>query len=151
MAENIYIRYDYGAIAQRIESLLPTNKRNYGVMNLPQMLQHCSIQLKMALGLLPTPEPEGSFLYRTAIGRFLSLYVIPWPRNFGTPEIMNMLTNGLPVQDFDSEKAELLYLMKLIWNKEFLSPHHFYGVLNRKDWGRLIWVHLDYHLRQFNG
>ncbi len=150
MASNIFTDADYHAIVQRINYLTPQGKRRWGKMNLPQMLQHCAIQLKLALGNLPGTKPESTFLFRTAVVRWLSLYIIPWPKGFETPSVMNMLTNNMSVESLDIEKAQLLDLLQQIIQKQSLARHPFYGLLSKKDWGRLIWVHLDHHLKQFS-
>ena len=149
MAENIYTDIGYHSLVMRINALTEYSAPHWGKMDLPQMLEHCAIQLKMALGILPNTIEGSPLLYRTLVGRWLSLYVVPWPRGFETPAIMDMLTNNMPVQDFENEKTHLLFLLKEIRKETTLAPHHFYGDISKKDWGRLIWVHLDHHLRQF--
>jgi len=150
MAQNIYNISDYIEIVCRIKSLQPENERQWGIMTLPQMLQHCSIQLKMALRILPEGAIESTFLYRTALGRWLSLYVIPWPKGFGTPTAMDMSKNNVVAKSFEEEKQELLDMLLLTKLTINLAPHHFYGSISHKDWGRLIWVHLNHHLKQFD-
>ena len=150
MAQNIFTEADYYSIVLRINRLTAQSQRRWGKMNLAQMLEHCAVQLKLGLGILPVTKTEGIFLYRTAPGRWLSLFVIPWPNGFQTPSAMNMLTNHMPVASFDEEKVQLLTLLQQVIQKQSLARHPFYGPLNKKDWGRLIWVHLDHHLRQFS-
>lgn len=150
MSKNIFEISDYGNIRKRILQIESDNVRCWGRMSLEQMLAHCSIQLKLATGLIAEQRPESSFLYRTAAGRWLSLYIIPWPKGFETPSAMDMFSNNAEVRDFETEKALLLRLLELVSEKDELSPHPFYGRLGKKDWGRLIWVHLDHHLRQFS-
>jgi hypothetical protein len=149
MAANIFVDGDDISIVQRIGRLAPGDKRGWGRMSLPQMLEHCCIQLKLALSILPYTGIEGLFLYRTALGRWLSLYVIPWPRGFETPSKMNMEKNGMPVLGFEDERNELLRLLEQVRQQATLAQHPFYGTLNRKDWGRLIWKNIDHHLRQY--
>lgn len=147
--KNIFQQPDYESILERINFLTIYSKRQWGKMNLPQMLEHCAIQLKKALGLIPSSEPQGPALYRTGFGRYIALYLVPWPKNSATPPDMNMETNGIAVQSFEKEKEQLLQLLTQVQQKEHFSAHPFFGALNKKDWGRLIWKHLDHHLRQF--
>lgn len=146
---NIFNETDYNNIISRIHNLTAQSQRQWGTMNLQQMLEHCSIQLKIALGILPASKPEGTAFYRTAFGKWVALYAFPWPKGSATPSGMNMQKNGAPVENFEKEKEQLLHLLSLLKAKENFSFHPFFGALNKKDWGRLIWKHLDHHLNQF--
>jgi len=150
MAQNLFVDSDYDAIIHRIRSLKPANRRKWGKMSLTQMLEHCAIQLKLGLGIIKQTNPEGLFVMRTSFGRWLILYAIPWPPGLSTPTKMNMLSNDVATNDFDSEKHQLLELLTKVQETERLQPHPFLGALQRRDWGRLIWKHLDHHLRQFS-
>ncbi len=149
MAANIYNSSDYNDIIKRITSVNENSKRKWGVMTTPQMLQHCGIQLKLALGILPGGKPEGLKLYRTGIGRWLALYVFPWPKGTKTPSQMNLVKQKVNPSAIESAREELLELLEQILQADQLNPHPFFGNLNKKYWGRLIWKHLDHHLRQF--
>jgi hypothetical protein len=150
MAANIFNQNDYSQILTRINKLNASSQRRWGKMNLPQMLEHCSIQLKKALGIIPAAAMEGPAIYRTGIGSWLALYVAPWPKGSKTPAVMNMETNGVTAQEFMIEKKQLIDFLQQIQQQESFHPHPFFGSLNKKNWGRLIWKHLDHHLRQFN-
>ena len=118
-------------------------------MSFAQTLEHCSIQLKIGLGIIPETAYEGPSMYRTSIGRWLLLYALPWPKGAATPSQMNMLSNGSPVTDIQESKQALLELLEKSQSEHHLKPHPFFGDMEKKDWGRLIWKHLDHHLRQF--
>jgi len=150
MAANIYHPNDFQIILKRINHISEHSIRLWGKMSLPQMLEHCAIQLKMGLGIIPESPAEGSLLYRTILGRWLSIYILPWPKGFETPKAMDMYANNAQVPDAAAGKAVLIQLLKLTVHREQLAPHPFYGAMGKRDWGRLIWVHLDHHLRQFS-
>jgi hypothetical protein len=150
MAANIFNSPDYANIQKRIEQLNAENQRRWGKMTLPEMLTHCGIQLKKALGILPQTPFEGPALYRTAPGRWLALYAFPWPKGSPTPSQMNMAINHVEAMEMEIARKELLQLLQDVQSKEALLPHPFFGQMNKKDWGRLIWKHVDHHLRQFN-
>ncbi len=149
MKANIFTAADYTAIIARINRLTPQSIRQWGKMTLPQMLVHCGIQLKKAMGIIPAGKPEGPGFYRSAMGRWLLLYVVPWPKGTTSPQAMNMAGNQTATGNWEEEKAALLHLLQQVMQQGSLHPHPMFGVLNRKDWGRLIWKHLDHHLRQF--
>jgi hypothetical protein len=149
MAANIFHPNDYQQILARIHALTASSTRQWGTMNVEQMLEHCAIQLKMALGIIPESRKAGPAIFRTALGRWMALYAFPWPKGSATPPAMHMSTNGAVIKDFDFEKEQLLSLLQQVQQKESFHPHQFFGAMNKKDWGRLIWKHLDHHLRQF--
>jgi hypothetical protein len=84
MAANIFSPRDYQLIIQRINGLTLQSTRQWGKINILQMLQHCAIQLKKVLRLISASEPPGPAIYRTAFGRWVALYVVPWPKGSAT-------------------------------------------------------------------
>ncbi|UII78781.1 DUF1569 domain-containing protein [Flagellimonas sp. CMM7] len=149
MSSNIYNLSDYKVIVNRITKLCPDSQRQWGNMDVNQMLEHCSIQLKLGLGIIQHTGNEGSPIMRTSMGIWLFLFVLPWMRGMPTPSKMNMLENCAPVDDFKSEQESLLELLEIVQGRMKLEPHPFFGPLDKKRWGRLIWKHLDHHLKQF--
>ena len=149
MAANIFNEADYVSIKKRIQQLSAQSQRGWGTMSLPEALEHCSIQLKKALGIIPETAYEGPSIYRTAFGRWLLFYAMPWPKGTATPSQMNMLTNGATPADIHGSKQALLGLLEKVQSQDHFNPHPFFGKMDKKDWGRLIWKHLDHHLKQF--
>lgn len=149
MASNIFSSADYQGILQRINSLKKDHPRQWGTMNLNQMLEHCSIQLKLGLGKIEQTDYEGPAIQQTWLGRWSFLYLIPWPKGLPTPSKMEMMKNNVPFGEFEAEKSHLIELLGEVQEKPNLKPHPFFGPLTKKDWGRLIWKHLDHHLKQF--
>ncbi len=149
MAANIFNQKDYTDIKNRINQLHTQSQRQWGKMSLDQMLEHCSIQLRVGLGIVPETGYEGSSIYRTTIGRWILLYALPWPKGTNTPSQMNILNNGSSLPDIQHSKQILLELLEKVQVIPRLKPHPFFGNMEKKDWGRLIWKHLDHHLRQF--
>ena len=54
-------------------------------------------------------------------------------------------------RDFDAEKAGLAERIQAYGETGALTtePHVFFGPLAPEEWDRLMWKHLDHHLRQF--
>jgi hypothetical protein len=148
--KNIFNKADYTIIVERLNNLTANSSRQWGTMNLTQMLEHCAIQLKKALGISVTSKAEGPAFFRSNIGRWIALYAFPWPKGSNTPSDMNMERNGVTVNNFENEKIQLLQLLQQVKQKESFGAHPFFGTLSKKDWGRLIWKHLDHHLKQFS-
>jgi hypothetical protein len=151
MSANVFNSQDAHDIVERINQLNEQNARKWGTMTLPEMLTHCNIQLKMALGQLPESPPEGPAYFHTAFGKWVILYGFPWPKGTVTPSAMNMTINGVEAHTFTEEKTELLALLQEALQRDHFNAHPFIGALNKQEWGRMIWKHLDHHLRQFGG
>ena len=149
MAEHIFIETDYLTIQNRIQALTADHHRRWGTMTLNEMLEHCAIQLKLALGKIEQKHFEGPSIQRSRFIRWAALYAVPWFRGLPTPSRMNTKRNQVQAADLETGKEQLLALLDEVQLAGDLKPHPFFGSLNRKDWGRLIWKHLDHHLRQF--
>ena len=132
----------------RIDSLQPANERQWGKMDVAQMMAHCSAALDMGSGKLVLP--------RLLIGRILGRLVRPIysnekPFSKSSPTDPKLVVSD--PRDFQRER-ELLKLKV----REFQQggeeqctrhPHPFFGSLTPYEWGRGMYKHLDHHLRQF--
>ena len=113
------------------------------------MIIHIKDELDIALGHIPAAA-QGPFICRTILGRFLLLYVVPWPKaKASTAREMDAEKKGLVITDFESDKHLLLTRLKEFTTATSFAAHPFFGSLNRKDWGRLGWKHINHHLLQF--
>ena len=118
-------------------------------MNAPQALAHCSVAMEWAVG---DSHPPRMFLGRI-FGRLAKARAI----NSVEPLKPNTPTaKALIVQDQRDLSAEQRRLCTLI--DRFASagpqgctshPHSFFGPLTPGEWARLMYKHLDHHLRQF--
>ena len=118
MAANIFNEADYAAIKNRINQLNAQSQRQWGQMSLPQALEHCSIQLKKALGIIPETAYEGPAMYRTSVGRWLLFYAMPWPKGASTPSQMDMLHNGSPGKKYSRRTILTHILFLATWTKK---------------------------------
>jgi hypothetical protein len=49
-------------------------------------------------------------------------------------------------------KAQLLKILEADWNARTAAawkPHPMFGKLTPEEWGKLLLIHVDYHLKQF--
>lgn len=137
---------DYHELHTRLESLHAGARPKWGKMNAAQMLAHVNIPLESGLGKLKLAL-EGN-----VVSRWIIKKVVFSQRSF----LPNMPTaRGFvvgPAQDFEFEKARLLANLKEAHtrgNKGYWEPHVAFGPLEPEEWGVLIYMHVDHHLRQF--
>jgi len=143
---NIFDSAEREAILGRIGRLTAATQPKWGRMNVGQMVVHCDLQLKLALGEL-VGEPM-----KTPVGRFplkqLALYVLPVPRGVPTmPELRDPVAG-----DWQQDRENLKTDIAKVVAKDRTRPwpvHPAFGTLSVSQWARLIRDHLDHHLRQF--
>jgi Protein of unknown function (DUF1569) len=150
--KNILNETDYVTITQRINSLSQQSKRRWGKMNVEQMLAHCSDQIRLALAQ-KQPHEQPNFFNRNVM-KYFGLWLPRIPlRNLKAPVDMNQKFYGTASSNISTEQQNLIELISTFRtakeNFKFQS-HPMYGKLNRKQWGRFMYVHIDHHLRQFN-
>jgi len=146
--KNILNEADYSEITNRVQGLSETNVRLWGDMDVQQMLFHCTTQLKISLGEILHRQEGASFL-RSKLGKWLLFSNIPWPKGAETPSEMNIKTGSYSLTDIETGKRELMNYLEKVRQQKDLKAHPFFGELSRKEWGRLIYKHLDHHLKQF--
>ena len=138
-------------IIDRVNGLTISNKNLWGKMNVNEMLCHVTDQIKMASGRIET-KYRGNFILNTIV-KWLSLTVLPVPKGkVQTTKELNQEKDGTKPVGFDQDRDQLI---KVIGEFDGTYPanskivHPVFGPMNKKQWGRLIYVHLDHHLRQF--
>jgi hypothetical protein len=136
-------------VKQRIALLQADSQREWGKMNAPQAVEHCSRGLELALGDLRPP--------RALLGRIMGPIIKPMVFRNDQPLRRNTPTvEGLMIQDDRDLAKERARLYSLI--DRFVAtgpsnctthPHSFFGRLTPEEWAILMYKHLDHHLRQF--
>ena len=146
--KTIFNETDYKEMVKRIESIQSSNARQWGKMDVAQMLAHCCYAVQLALGELQ--------LKRSFIGRILGpmikkSFLSEKPFNKDNPTAPELLM--VDKKEFDKEKERLLGLVKKLHEGGEAGatkhPHGFFGKMTPKQWGETQWKHLDHHLRQF--
>ena len=135
-------------ILNRIGQLQPNAERQWGKMNVEQMLAHCNQSMLVATNQI--------ILKRQLIGRLLGPFFkkdylgeAPLRKNSPTNPLF-VITNE---RVFAKEKELLLNLVKQFYEggeaKCTKQPHSFFGPFTPKEWGVSTYKHLDHHLQQF--
>ena len=147
--KNLFDKDTYTEIIQRINTLTPQSQRQWGKMNVDQMLAHCKEAFKVPLSDKKMP--------RMFIGLLLGWMIrsklyndAPWKKNLPTAPNF-IIKNG---RDFKNEKLELLDMINQFHNGGPDSvgryPHPMFGTFTTDQWGKSMYKHLAHHLQQFN-
>jgi hypothetical protein len=132
-------------ILDRINKLTPQSQKQWGKMEVSQMLAHCQMPLGVAVG---THKLQGSFLIKLIGSLFKSqLYNDkPFKQNLPTDKSFKIADP----KDFEKEKQSLIQMInEFSENNMSGEPHPFFGKLTKEQWSKGTWKHLDHHLRQF--
>jgi len=136
-------------VIKRVQNVTPSSQRQWGKMEVAQMLAHCCGALEMALGIL---NPKRVFIGRIIGPIFRSKYSDDKPFDQHSPTSDELKVVGH--KDFDAEKKKLIDLVKKFSTGGEATatkhPHPFFGPLTPREWSIGMYKHLDHHLRQFS-
>jgi hypothetical protein len=137
---------DHRSLQDRVQRLKPDRKPQWGTMSAAQMVAHLCDSLRMASGELEVAPKKLPLRYSPL--KELVLYILPIPKGAPTaPELISRKP-----RDWTEEVADLRDQLNGIVQRggEALSPEHpAFGSLSTRQWGVLIYRHMDHHLRQF--
>ncbi len=131
----------------RINRLSPASPRQWGRMEVTQMVAHVADQLRIALRDVPVQAVRGPF--RFAPLRYLIIHVLPWPK--GRAKAPPEAFTTAPTQ-LDADRTALIALIERFASApaaQLCPVHPLFGPVTARDWDVLSWRHLDHHLRQF--
>jgi hypothetical protein len=143
---SIFNKVDNDKIITRIKSLTPDSKAIWGRMSVDQMLKHTNDAMIVAFG---EKELKINFLMRF-LGKMMKNKVInsEFKKNSPTaPEFMYRENF-----DFETVQQELVTNFRRFasgYDAIKVNDHPFWGKMTFEDWDKLIWNHIDHHLRQF--
>lgn len=147
---NLFEKEAVDEVCSRIDRLQPAAQRQWGKMNVGQMMAHCSAAMDMAGGRINPP--------RMLIGRLLGpivkpIYTSEKPFSQNNPTDKALVISG--ERDFQREQNQLNAKVQEFHAggeaKCTRHPHPFFGSLTPYEWSRGMYKHLDHHLRQFGG
>lgn len=145
---SIFDATDRARTLARLEALRSDASRQWGKMDPAQMLAHCAVAIE-----LPLENPNRK---QVLIGRLFAPLVrakylgdAPFPKSSPTDPAF---VESDP-RNFAGEKARLLSALARFVERGPEAAngtvHTFFGRMSGAEWGRLIYKHLDHHLRQF--
>lgn len=146
--KSLFDKDSYEEIIRRMNALTPDTQRQWGKMEVAQMLAHCKEAFKVPLNNKKMP--------RMFIGLLLSWMMKsklyneePWKKNL--PTAPNFIIKDQ--RDLNTEKKELAELITKFYSAGHGNvgkfPHPFFGTLSQEQWGKSMYKHLDHHLMQF--
>lgn len=147
MRKNLQDKTVAQEIIDRANNLTLNSQAKWGTMNATEMLHHCNLLNNTFMeGKLPRKKTSPVQF----ISKFLFLKLIPrFPHNLKIPK-ENQTKGKIAEQEFEAERAKYIQTIKTFSEqKEFLTTHPAFGNMNPTEWGKLTWMHMDHHLRQF--
>ena len=135
-------------VCSRIDRLTPQSQRQWGKMDVAQMLAHLNAHLEMAVG---DQKPKRMLIGRL-IGRFFRNHLTddnPMKRNAPTAPSLKVAD----AREFEREREKLKELVRRFQAggaaKCTTHPNPFFGALTPEEWAKGVYKHADHHLQQF--
>lgn len=144
--ESIYDKVENDKIIARIESLTPSSKAIWGKMSVDQMMKHTSAAIEIAFG---EKSLKINFLVRL-LGRMMKNKVFNSEFRKNSPTAPEFTFKEK--YDFDAAKKELITNFSRFASGHDaikVTDHPFWGKMTFEDWDKLMWNHIDHHLRQY--
>ena len=136
-------------LKSRVQRMTPNQTRQWGTMTVAQMLHHLNLACGSSLGFYQLPDE--SYLVSRTIFRWI---LVDW---FSEQPIGLRLPAGFKIPHektygFLSEQQQLLVILDAAWKAQTpqdWEPHCMFGKMTSWEWGKLLQIHVDYHLKQF--
>ena len=133
-------------IVTRINTLTPQSQRQWGKMDIAQMLAHVQMPMDVALG---TSSVKGNWLMKLILPLFKKVLYDEKPWKQGLPTDKTFVMTGQS-KDFETEKNSLLDKVNRFSEATMINEKHpVFGKLTKEQWSKATWKHLDHHLKQF--
>lgn len=146
---NLFNQTDKDEIINRIDELHPDSKPMWGKMNVSQMLAHCIMPVRVALG----EHKLGQSLIGRLLGKRFKNKMLKedyvFDKNLPTDKSFVIRTTP----DFYENQKALKDVIQVFFtadkNEMASRAHPFFGRMTADEWGNIGYKHLDHHLRQF--
>lgn len=145
---NFYIAHERNQLFRRMERITADSLTDNGLVSGHQTVLHLSRELDSILAA-DDDSPRGNFLSRS-VSRLWVLNIAPWPEKL--PHDATRVTDFAPTPESDHFGRDFEALTERI--RQFdarasagsLGPHPRFGRLSRDDWGKYLYLHVDWHL-----
>lgn len=132
-------------LVERLARLDATQHPRWGRFTAPQMLAHLLEAMRMASGELRLPLRP--FPLRPLV-RLMFIHVLPMPK--GAPTAPAMLARK--PDSWEVDVAAVRAAIEAVREPPAgatLPVHPLFGRMSARDWGVLMYKHIDHHFRQF--
>jgi len=146
--KNLHDAETLNELTMRINKLQPGSQRQWGKMNVAQMMAHLSTAIEANLGdVVHKQNFMGEIFGKIAKNSIVG----PKPIKHGLPTDPHFVI--LDDKDFNTEKQRLLAVIKRLSasdpEAQAKNTHPFFGKMTGTEWNALNYKHLDHHLMQF--
>lgn len=143
---SIYNTSDNTQLINRIQKLNTSSTPLWGKMSVDQMCEHCIAAINVAFG---KQDLTISFPMRL-LGRLLKnkAFNSDFGKNSPTAKEFRITAHS----DFEKSRDQLIACVQEFAKGTSVITvmyHPFWGKMSFEDWDKLMWRHLDHHLRQF--
>ena len=144
--KSIWNEDDRKSLVGRIGRLGAEMRPRWGKMGPAEVLVHLADPMRNAMGEIPCAMKDTPF--RRFPVKQLVVYLMPWPKGAPTaPEYLHP-----EARDVEGARRALREAMERFVVKGpegAFGEHPAFGMLSGRAWGRLMWRHMDHHLRQY--
>jgi hypothetical protein len=122
----------------------------WGTMTPVEMMSHCTTAVRMAFGDIPAKVRMAP--WQAFLARLLFIDLFPFPKNSPTAPELNPRKKMKVSADFAAAQKELVDALHRINDapdNHAFAMHPMFRKMNRQQWGKLMYKHMDHHLRQF--
>lgn len=143
---SIYSTSDNAILIERIQNLSANSTPLWGKMSVDQMCEHCIAAINVAFG---KQDLTISFPMRL-LGRLLKnkAFNSDFGKNSPTAKEFRITAHSV----FEKSRDQLIAcVQEFVKGTSVITVMHhpFWGKMSYEDWDKLMYRHLDHHLRQF--
>ena len=147
--KDIFTEEVTNGLIERIQQLNHESKSHWGVMNVSQMLAHCSVTYEFVYESI---HARPNFFMKLLLKLIVKPFVVnevPFKKNLKTAPAFIMTDK----KEFEVEQGRLIAYMQRTQKlgKDYFEgkESHSFGKLNKQEWNNMFFKHLDHHLMQF--
>ena len=145
---NFYLAHERNQLFRRLERVTADTLTDDGLVSGHHTVLHLARELEAVLAA-GDHSPQGNAWSRS-VGRLWVLNVAPWPEKL--PRTAAEVEAFAPTLIADAFNQDFNTLIERIRHFDAragagsLGPHHRFGRLSRDDWGKYLYLHVDWHL-----
>ncbi len=146
--KNLFQAESANEIISRINNLTHETQRQWGTMDVAQMMAHCSAAFEIALGDRKRPRAFIGYLFGGLVKKQY-VYSTNYKHNQPTDPTFKIADQ----RDFETEKSRLIgFINRMQQGQESVvtsNTHPFFGKMTPVEWAQLKYNHINHHLTQF--